>query len=162
KLNKEKSKIIKSDKYYKILFIFSGRCHIKFNNKINKCSTDNIILIYPNNKIEIELQTYTPLIIYELEITENLLNTLSEEEVNLTQSFNAISFEILIIDANAETAMLVKNILKKLIYMKQEPYRFADNIYIKSMITIVLILTLRSCINSQSKQKNKRNKQFLI
>ena len=36
KLNKEKSKIIKSDKYYKILFIFSGRCHIKFNNKINK------------------------------------------------------------------------------------------------------------------------------
>ena len=162
KLNKEKSKIIKSDKYYKILFIFSGRCHIKFNNKINKCGTDSIILIRPNNNIEIELKAYTPLVIYELEITEKLLNTLSEEEVNLAESFNTVPFECAIIDANAETTMLIKNILKKLIYMKQEPYRFADNLYIKSMITIVLILTLRSCINSESKQKIKRNKQFLI
>ncbi len=44
--------------------------------------------------------------------------------------------------------------------MKQEPYRFADNLYIKSMITIVLILTLRSCINSESKQKLKEINNF--
>ncbi len=162
KLNKEKSKIIKSDKYYKILFIFAGICHIKVNNKINKCGPDSIILIRPNNNIEIELKAYTSLVIYELEITEKLLNTLSEGEVNLAESFNTVPFECAIIDANAETTMLIKNILKKLIYMKQEPYKFSDNLYIKSMITIVLILTLRSCINAESKQKIKRNKQFLI
>ncbi|ELP5180220.1 AraC family transcriptional regulator, partial [Clostridium perfringens] len=107
-------------------------CHIKFNNKINKCGTDSIILIRPNNNIEIELKAYTSLVIYELEITEKLLNTLSEEEVNLAESFNTVPFECAIIDANAETTMLIKNILKKLIYMKQESYRFADNLYIKS------------------------------
>ncbi len=162
KLNEKKNKIIKSDKYYKILFIFSGKCHFQLNNKIHKCGTDNIILINPNNDLTIDLIADSTLIVYKLIFTEELLLNLSDKEVNFLESFNTVPFEYAIIDANAETTMLIKNILKKLIYMKNEDYKFADHLYIKNMISIILILTLRECINVDSKQKIKRNKQFLI
>ncbi len=162
KLNEKKNKIINSDKYYKILFIFSGKCHFQLNNKIHKCGTDNIILINPNKDITIDLIADSPLVVYKLIFTEDLLLNLSDKEVNLLESFNTVPFEYSIIDANAETIMLIKNILKKLIYMKSEDYKFADHLYIKNMISIILILTLRECINIDSKQKRKKKKQFLI
>lgn len=162
KLNEKKNKIIKSDKYYKILFIFSGKCHFQLTNKIHKCGTDNIILINPNNDLTIDLIADSTLVVYKLIFTEELLLNLSDKEVNFLESFNTVPFEYAIIDANAETTMLIKNILKKLIYMKNEDYKFADHLYIKNMISIILILTLRECINVDSKQKIKRNKQFLI
>ena len=48
KFNNIKTKRIKSNKYYKILFVFSGDCNLNLNNQSQRCSTDNIILISPN------------------------------------------------------------------------------------------------------------------
>lgn len=157
-----KIKRIKSSKYYKILFIFSGDCYVKQKKSSQICSTDNIILISPNNDIDIELKSKQSLIIYELAITTELLNKLSDEEVDLNRSFNTVPFECAVVDASTETTMLIKNILKKLVYLKEDSSEFANNLYIKSMLSIVLVLILRSCIYAEPKQKIKKSKPFLI
>lgn len=162
KFDNIKTKKIKSNKYYKILFILSGDCYVKLKNKYQICSTDSIILISPNNKIDIESKSKKSLVIYELAITVELLNKLSDEEVDLAKSFNTVPFECTVIDANTETNMLIKNILKKLVYIKEENYKFADNLYIKNTLSIVLVLILRSCIYADPKQKAKKSKPFLI
>ena len=162
KFNNIKTKKIKSNKYYKVLCIFSGNCNVKLNNKSQGCGTDNIILISPNNEIDIESKSNQPLITYELSITIELLNKLSDEEVDLVRSFNTVPFECAVIDANTETNMLIKNILRKLVYLKEENNEFADNLYIKSMLSIVLVLVLRSCIYAEPKQKIRKNKPFLV
>ena len=162
KFNNIKTKKIKSNKYYKVLCIFSGNCNVKLNNKSQGCGTDNIILISPNNEIDIESKSNQPLITYELSITIELLNKLSDEEVDLVRSFNTVPFECAVIDANTETNMLIKNILRKLVYLKEENNEFADNLYIKSMMSIVLVLILRSCIYAEPKQKIRKSKPFLV
>ena len=105
KFNNIKTKKIKANKYYKVLCIFSGNCNVKLNNKSQGCGTDNIILISPNNEIDIESKSNQPLITYELSITIELLNKLSDEEVDLVRSFNTVPFECAVIDANTETNM---------------------------------------------------------
>ena len=157
-----KTKRIKSSKYYKILFIFSGDCYVKQKKSSQICGTDNIILISPNNDIDIELKSKESLIIYELAITTELLNKLSDEEVDLNRSFTTVPFECTVVDASTETTMLIKNILKKLVYLKEDSFEFANNLYIKSMLSIVLVLILRSCIYAEPKQKIKKSKPFLI
>lgn len=157
-----KTKRIKSSKYYKILFIFSGDCYVKQEKSSQICGTDNIILISPNNDIDIELKSKESLIIYELAITTELLNKLSDEEVDLNRSFTTVPFECTVVDASTETTMLIKNILKKLVHLKEDSSEFANNLYIKSMLSIVLVLILRSCIYAEPKQKIKKSKPFLI
>ena len=108
------------------------------------------------------LKSNQPLTIYELAINSELLNILSDEEVNLVKSFNTVPFECSVVNANTETTMLIKNILKKLLRSKEDKNEFADSIYIKSMLSIVVVLILRSCIYAEPKQKIKRNTHFLI
>ena len=157
-----KSKQIKSNEYYKILFIFEGNCKIKWGYKSQEGNKDSIILISPNNIIEVASKSNNPLTIYELVITAELLNILSDEDVNLAKSFNTVPFECRVVNANIETTMLIKNILKKLFRSKENKNEFADSIYIKSMLSIVVVLILRSCIYAEPKQKIKRNTPFLI
>lgn len=162
KFNNIKTKRIKSNKYYKILFVFSGDCNLNLNNQSQRCSTDNIILISPNNFIDIESKSKQLIVIYELSVTTELLDKLSDEETDLVKSFNTVPFECAVIDASTETTMLIKNILKKLVYLKEDSFEFANNLYIKSMLSIVLVLILRSCIYAEPKQKIKKSKPFLI
>lgn len=157
-----KKKQIKSNEYYKILFIFEGNCEVKWGYESQEGNKDSIILISPNNNIEVGLKSNQPLIIYELVINTELLNILSDEEVNLVKSFNTVPFECSVVNANTETTMLIKNILKKLLRSKEDKNEFADSIYIKSMLSIVVVLILRSCIYAEPKQKIKRNTHFLI
>lgn len=160
--NNIKSKQIKSNEYYKILFIFEGNCEIKWGYKSQDGNKDSIILISPNNSIEVVLKLNRTITIYELVITTELLNILSDEDVNLAKSFNSVSFGCNVVNANTETTMLIKNILKKLYRSKENKHEFAESIYIKSMLSIVVVMILRSCIYAQSKQKIKRNTPFLI
>ncbi|MCI9060957.1 MULTISPECIES: helix-turn-helix domain-containing protein [Romboutsia] len=160
--NNIKSKQIKSNEYYKILFIFEGNCEIKWGYKSQDGNKDSIILISPNNSIEVVLKLNQTITIYELVITTELLNILSDEDVNLAKSFNSVSFGCNVVNANTETTMLIKNILKKLYRSKENKHEFAESIYIKSMLSIVVVMILRSCIYAQSKQKIKRNTPFLI
>lgn len=157
-----KKKQIKSNEYYKILFIFEGNCEVKWEYESQEGNKDSIILISPNNNIEVGLKSNQPLTIYELAINTELLNILSDEEVNLVKSFNTVPFECSVVNANTETTMLIKNILKKLLRSKEDKNEFADSIYIKSMLSIVVVLILRSCIYAEPKQKIKRNTHFLI
>lgn len=160
--NNIKSKQIKSNEYYKILFIFEGNCEIKWGYESQDGNKDSIILISPNNSIEVVLKLNQTITIYELVITTELLNILSDEDVNLAKSFNSVSFGCNVVNANTETTMLIKNILKKLYRSKENKHEFAESIYIKSMLSIVVVMILRSCIYAQSKQKIKRNTPFLI
>ena len=161
-LDNIKSKKIKSNEYYKILFILSGNCYVKLNNKYQLCKNNTIILISPNNKIDIESKQKQPLIIYELAITIELLHKLSDDNIDLVKSFKTVPFECKVIDSNTESNMLIKSILKKLINIEEEIHEFGNSMYIKNTLSIVIVLILRLCINTDSKQKSKKNKHFLI
>lgn len=161
-LHNMKIKNIKSNEYYKILFISKGNCEIKIKDKSQIANTDTIILISPNNTIEVVSISNQQLIIYELVITNELLSTLSDEEVNLVESFNTVPFDCSIVKGSTETAMLIKNILNKLSKSNESNEEFADSIYIKSMLSIIVVLILRSCIYDDPKQNKKRQAHFII
>ncbi|MGL6107061.1 helix-turn-helix transcriptional regulator [Romboutsia sp.] len=162
KFNNIKSRKINSSKYYKILFIFSGDCLVSFNESTYTCTIDNILLISPNNSVNISMNSKKQLLIYELSLTTNLLNTLSNEEVDLLYSFNVVPYHCAIVDANLETTMLIKNILRKLLIVKDKKDDFANDLYNKNMLSMIVILILRSCIHSEPRHRSNRNRQLLV
>lgn len=160
KFNNIKSKKINSNKYYKVLFIFNDDCLVYFNEQEFTCNINNIILISPNNSINIYSKKEG--LVYELSLSNNLLISLSYEDVDFLHSFNIVPYDCAIINSNLDTTMLIKNILNKLIDIKDNVNDFANDLYIKNILSMIVILVLRSCIYSEPREKFKRNKQLLI
>ena len=80
---------------------------------------EDLIFIKPGNKVKIEYRRNKyPLELYVLYVGTELLQSLSDENTRLDEAFDIVPFQVKTVHSESESAMLIKNISKKLFWMR--------------------------------------------
>lgn len=150
-------------KSYTIVFIAGGIGYMHQEDDNIVCTMEDLIFIKPGNKVKLEYRKNKyPLEVYVLYIGEELLRKLSDEETRLDEAFDFVPYQVKIVHSESESAMLIKNISKKLYSMNNEPPKFARSLYEKSLLTMILVLALRSSVQEDVQIKTNKKKHVVM
>lgn len=148
---------------YTIVFIAGGIGYMHQEDDNIVCTMEDLIFIKPGNKVKLEYRKNKyPLEVYVLYIGGELLRKLSDEETRLDEAFDFVPYQVKIVHSETESAMLIKNISKKLYSMNNEPPKFAHSLYEKSLLTMILVLALRSSVQDDVQIKTKKKKHVVM
>ena len=146
---------------YTIVFIAGGIGYMHQEDDNIVCTMEDLIFIKPGNKVKLEYRKNKyPLEVYVLYIGGELLRKLSDEETRLDEAFDFVPYQVKIVHSESESAMLIKNISKKLYSMNNELPKFAHSLYEKSLLTMILVLALRSSVQEDVQIKTKKKKHL--
>ena len=134
-------------KNHTIIFVTGGMGYLRQENEKAVCTMEDLIFIKPGNKVKIEYRRNKyPLELYVLYVGTELLQSLSDENTRLDEA----------------SAMLIKNISKKLYSMLKESPKFAHTLYEKSLLTMLLVLALRSSVKEDVQLKLNKKKHVVM
>ena len=146
-----------------IIFVVGGVSYLQAEERNEVCTMEDLIFIKPGNRIKLEYRKNKyPLELYVLYVGADLLKTLSDEHTDLNAAFDVVPFQVKMVHAESEAAMLIKNISKKLYAMAKEEQKFAHALYEKSQLTILLILALRSSVQEDRQHKVNKKKHVVM
>ncbi len=136
--------------YYRIIFILSGQCSYVFQNKEYCCNTENIIIIKTDTPLTLHTTSYQKnFVILELGITDTLLTRLSNDTTKLQPCFNVVPYACACVRSGSDTTMLIKHLVKQLNQAKKHQDVFGAKLYEDSLLTTILVLTLRACVKAE-------------
>ncbi|MEG0485019.1 MAG: AraC family transcriptional regulator [Oscillospiraceae bacterium] len=159
---KDESKPIYSENAHNILLVTHGKCFIKCDSGTFPCAQEDIALIKPNTRVL--LQHYGgkyPSEMFLLSLSNELLEYISDEGVNLAPCFEVVPNKVIIVRGSTEIIMLIKSLCIKLGRLSSERGAFAANLFEKSLLQMLTVLILRACIQVEM-QKNTRSRKTLI
>ena len=162
-LTERTKKKIKSNNHYIILLISRGSCHFELEKGFVNCDTETAILLKPNTAIRMEYRTdKKPLELLLIRVLPHVLKELSDETCDLEQSFAFIPLEKAMIHLDTRDTTLMKNITKTIFDLSHESNAFGHELYRKNMLSVLLILFVRSCIASDHVKLSHRKKEFVM
>ena len=146
-----------------ILYVARGTCYFEIDDTMRFCSTEDIILLKPGEKTLMRFRGGRyQLRILELRILPEYLSELSDETTDLEEGFRFVPFKVTVVHADSEESMLIKNIALKLSSMGQETEHYGQKLYEKSLISMLLVLSLRACIEAEKVHRTKNRKHVLM
>lgn len=150
-------------KNHTIIFVTGGMGYLRQENEKAVCTMEDLIFIKPGNKVKIEYRRNKyPLELYVLYVGTELLQSLSDENTRLDEAFDIVPFQVKTVHSESESAMLIKNISKKLYSMLKESPKFAHTLYEKSLLTMLLVLALRSSVKEDVQLKLNKKKHVVM
>lgn len=158
----KKAEILSSTLSFKFVLIIGGSCNIYAQNNIFKGNAEDIIILRPGKKILLETASKRPLEIFEVSISLQLLTDLSTEDTNFINCLNVMPGHCAFIQASPETLLLLKNISMTLLSDNHKATEFAQPLYEKNLLSMFVILLIRSAIRAESKEKAKKRKRSLV
>lgn len=159
---KTKKKITAKD-YFVIVLISRGNCHFELENGFTNCDTETAILLKPDSSIRMEYRTdKKPLELLLIRVRPHILRQLSDESCDLMHGFSFIPLEKAMIHLDTRDTTLMKNITKTILQLSDESDAFGHELYRKNMLSVLLILFLRSCIASDHVKLSHRKKEFVM
>ena len=165
KLNftKHATRSFSSGKYYEILLISRGGCQFKLDGSLLYCNTESAVFLKPNQKIEMQYRNSKyPLEIITLQILPDYLKELSDETCNLEDAFSFLPRSKSIIRLDIRATTLIKNVGQTIMNLSEEGKTFGKALYEKNMLSILLILFIRSCISSDHVVLSRRKKHLVM
>lgn len=157
----EKTLITKNT--YSILLLDKGTCSLSFDEKEHSCNNEDIILMKPKEKLNIK---YTGgkngIQVLWLQLTPDLLKTLSKAETDLEKGFNTVPFHCAVIHSASSVTMLVRNLLIRLIEVKNNPLEYGYEIFQEGLLSMIIVMVLRACKNYEVQQQEAKRTKFLV
>lgn len=152
-----------SGKYYMILYVSKGTGHLQINDEWRFCSTEDMVLLKPGEKTIFRSRTDRyPLELLQLRLLPEFLAELSDEKTNLLASFQFAPQSIAVIRARSNLSMLIKNITLTLLDMTQDSNEFGHDLYERNLISMGLVLFIRSCIEADKVHRSHNRKNLLM
>ena len=152
-----------SGDYFTIFYISRGTCHFEINHAPKLCGTEDIILMKPGERTTMHCRGgKQPLVLLWLSVLPEYLNELSDETTQLTRDLQFIPYKTAAVRAGSEESMLIKNIAVKLSDIDTDTGHYGPELYENSLFSMLLVLSLRACINTDPVVKNKRKKNILM
>ena len=151
--------------YYVIMYISRGTCYFEMEGNMKLCGTEDIILIKPGEKTTMRFRGGRHhLQILELRVLPEFMRELSDEETRLNEGFDFVPFRVTMVHANSEESMLIKNLVLKLSEIEQggENEEYGQNLYEKNLVSMLLILSLRVCIQADHVHKSRRRRNVMM
>jgi len=162
-LTDKTKKKIETKEHYVIVLVSRGSCHFELENGFVSCNTETALLLKPNGKIRMEYRTdKKPLELLLIRVHPETLNELSDDSCNLMQGFSFIPLEKAMIHLDTRDTTLMKNITKTVLQLSGDSDAFGHELYRKNMLSILLVLFLRSCIASDHVKLSHRKKEFVM
>ena len=162
-LTEKSKKKIDTKSHYAIVLISRGSCHFELENGFVECDTETAILMKPNTAIRIEYRTdKKPLELLLIRVLPEILEELSDESCDLKLGFSFIPLEKSMIHLDTRDTTLMKNIAKTVLQLSDDSDAFGHSLYRKNMLSVLLILFLRSCIASDHVKLTHRKKEFVM
>lgn len=151
--------------YYAILYIASGTCYFEIEDEVRFCGTEDVIIMKPGEKTMMRFRDAKhQLEILELRVLPEYLRELSNEETDLEQGFLFVPYKVTVVHAGSEESMLIKNIVRKVAGMKTDgdEERYGHRLYEDSLITMLLVLSLRACIRADHVHRTRQRRHILM
>lgn len=163
KLAKNEDRKIKSGKFYIMIFISRGSCYIDINNSFVFCGTEDLVLLKPNSSTVIHNQNGKfSLEYFIISISPDFLRELSDLDVDFEKSISFIPNNLSITRLRSESAMLIKNIVLQIIALNTNEPEYGHDLFIKNMYSLLMLQTIRSCIESDVVIKYHRNRKLIL
>lgn len=160
---KTTSRNFSSGKYYQILLIGKGDCYFEFDENWIYCNTETAIFLKPGEKIALNYhRNKYPLEILTIRILPEYLKELSDETCDLEKNFSFIPLSKTMIHLDTRDTTLIKNVTKTIIVLSRTENDFGYQLYEKSMLSILLILFIRSCIASDHVMLSRNRKNLVM
>ena len=155
KYTQSKCKKFPATTYYTVFFITAGKCTCRSREKTYFCATEEIILVNPGTSVEIEYPaSKTPLHFLQISFSAELLKRLSDEQTDLESCFHVVPYQVVVIQAESEISMLIKNLSKRLLTLPKETTDFGHALFQDSILSMLIVLLLRACIHVEQKVKH--------
>lgn len=162
-LTKPGKKKIDSKGYYAILLISKGSCSFELEHGWANCNTETALLLKPNTTIRLEYHNAKkPLELLLIYVLPEILSTLSDETCDLERGFSFLPVSKAMIHLDTRDTTLIKNITKTIMIIQEQTDDFGHALYEKNMLSILLILFLRSCIASDHVKLSHRKKELVM
>ena len=161
-----KKKRVLSGDYYSFLFVRVGNC--TFYDEKNEHETwhsgpDDMILIKPHKTILLQCRNSKhPAELFWIQYSEQLLEELSDQEVDLQKSIEVVPFSCIGVSADGGTAAILKNLFTRLEQSEHEKMEFAAEMFENGMLSIMIVLILRACIREEFEERKKGHCQFVL
>ena len=161
--NKNISRNFSSGKYYEIFLIAKGDCYFELNETFTYCNTETAILLKPDQKIAMDYHhnKYT-LELLTIRILPEYLEELSDETCDLEKNLSFLPLPKAMVHLTTRDTTLIKNITKTILALSKTENDFGYALYEKNMISILLILFLRSCIASDHVILSRNRKNLVM
>ncbi len=161
--DKTMSRTFSSGKYYQILLVSKGECYFEFNNNYVYCNTETAIYLKPEQKIAMSYHhNKYPLELLSIRILPEHLDNLSDDTCDLSKSFNFIPLSKAMVHLDTRDTTLLKNVTKTILSLSHTEKRYGHELYEKNMLSIFLILFIRSCIASDHVALSKNRKNLVM
>ena len=152
-----------SEEYYEILLFGKGECQFELNGKWNICNTETAIFFKPNETVHMDYHHKKyPLEILSIRILPEYLRELSDDTCDLEKSFSFIPVPQTMIHLHTRDTTLIKNVSKTIMALSKSENDFGSQLYQKSMLSILFILFLRSCIASDHVILSRNRKNLVM
>lgn len=163
KFTKTANRSFSSGKYYQILLISKGECYFEFNENFIYCNTETALFLKPEQKIRMNYHhNKYPLELLSIRILPDYLNELSDETCDLEKNFAFIPLSKAMIHLDTRDTTLLKNVAKTILVLSHTENDFGHQLYEKNMLSILLILFLRSCIASDHVVLSRNRKNLVM
>lgn len=152
-----------SGKYYMILYVSKGTGHFMIDGEWRFYSTEDVILLKPGEKTSFRARgDRYQLELLQVRVLPEFLEELSDEKTDLLASFQFAPQNITVVRAKSNLSMLIKNIILTLLDMPQNEKEFGHELYERNLISMGLVLFIRSCIDSDKVHKSHNRKNLLM
>lgn len=159
---KTKKKLEAKDKYL-IILISRGTCLFDLEQKTVSRNTETAVLLKPNCVITMDYSNLKkPLELLTIRLHPSLLRTLSDSSCDLEKSFSFIPLGKAMIHLDTRDSTLIKNIAKTMLQLSDESNAFGHDLYLKNLLSVLLILFVRSCISSDHVRLSHRKKELVM
>ncbi len=162
-ISKIEKKKINSKEYYTIILISKGGCLFELENGFVNCNTETALLLKPGADIRMDYRNdKKPLELLLIRILPSILEELSDETCDLVHGFSFVPLTKAMIHLDTRDTTLLKNITKTTMGLLETSDDFGQELYRKNMLSILLILFLRSCIASDHVKLAHRKKELVM
>lgn len=157
------AKNVSSKDTYSILLLEKGTCTISFDDKEYSCNNEDIILMKPQETLTIKYSgCKNEIQILWLQLTPALLKALSKDKTDLEKGFNTVPFHCAVIHSVSSVTMLVRNLMVRLIEVKNNPQEYAYEIFEEGLLSMIIVMVLRACKNYEIQQHEAKRTKFLV
>ena len=162
-LSKSQHKRIHSKAYYTIILISKGSCYFELEHGFTNCNTETALLLKPASFINLEYRNdRKPLELLLISVLPSVLIELSDNNCDLEHGFSFIPLSKAMIHLSTRNSTLIKNITKTTMDLLEPSDEFGQALYQQNMLSILLILFLRSCISSDHVKLSHRKKELVM
>ena len=154
---------IHSGKYYQILLIDKGECEFEINGTYSYCNAETAVFLKPNQSTVLQYHASKyPLSVLSIRLIPDYLEVISDETCDLREKFSLVPVDKATIQLDTRNTTLMKSMTKTIRGLSRTENDFGYQLYEKSMLSILMILFLRSCMESDHAALTRNRKNLVM